>query len=122
MKPQGFHMAWVVVDDFNQAKDFFTNVLGLTLTSEAPEYNWAEFSAGNGAQIGVGSNCGQSPIKAGSNAVICINVQDVVATKKELEEKGVDIIGDIQEVPGHVKMLLIRDKSGNYYHIVEMLN
>lgn len=122
MKPQGFQMAWVVVEDFNQAKEFFTQTLGLTITAEAPEYDWAELTAGDGAHIGLAGHCDKSPIKAGSNAVICINVADVVATLQELKEKNVRIIGDIQEVPGHVKMILIQDPSGNYYNIVQKLD
>ena len=61
-------------------------------------------------------------MKAGSNAVICINVVDVVAAQAELASKNVRIIGDIQEVPGQVKMILVQDPSGNLYNVVEKLS
>lgn len=121
MKPQGFYMAWVLVENLAQGKEFFTETLGLECTASSPEYNWAEFSAGDGAHIGMGEVCEDTPMKAGSNAVICINVADLLATKAELEAKNVTIIGDIQEVPGHVKMILIQDVSGNLYNIVQKL-
>jgi len=121
MKPQGIQMTWVVVHDFNQAKEFFTNTLGLTLVSDAPEYNWAEFSSPAGTHIGVAGEAEQCPVKAGSNAVVCITVEDIEEAQKEFEQKGVHIVGTIQEVPGHVKLLLIQDPSGNYYQIVQML-
>lgn len=122
MKPQGFYMAWVLVENLAQGKKFFTDVLGLECVSHAPEYNWAEFTAGGGAHIGMGEACPETPMKAGSNAVICINVQDLIATKAELEAKNVRIIGDIQEVPGHVKMILVQDASGNLYNVVQKLS
>ncbi len=122
MKPQGFKMAWVVVNNMAEGKAFFTNVLGLKLEADSPEFNWAEFSAGDDTHIGMGVSCKDTPVKAGSNAVICINVSDVVAAKAELESKNVRILGDIQEVPGHVKMILIQDPSGNLYNIVEQLS
>jgi predicted enzyme related to lactoylglutathione lyase len=121
MKPQGFYMAWVLVDNIAQGKEFFTKTLGLELTADSPEYNWAEFSAQGGASIGMGEACKDTPMKAGSNAVMCINVEDIVAAKAELESKNVRVIGDIQEVPGHVKMILIQDPSGNLYNIVQKL-
>lgn len=122
MKPRTIEMAWVVVNDLPQAKEFFTKTLGMTLTADSPEHNWAELSTSEGTmRIGVGANCSSSPIKAGQNAVICINVDDVVAVKQELEAKNVPVIGDICEVPGHVKMILIQDSSGNYYNIVQKL-
>ena len=125
MKPTGIEMAWVTVKDFNAAIDFFTNTLGLTLNMSSPEHNWAEFSSPSGAHVGIcqedtSTEC-PSPIKAGGNAVICFTVADIEATKAELVEKGVELVGDIQEVPGHVKLLLIRDNSGNFYHIVQDL-
>lgn len=122
MEPQGFSMAWVLVNNMAEGKAFFTNVLGLKLEVDSPEFNWAEFSAGNGAHIGMGIASEDTPIKAGNNAVICINVSNIVTAKTELESKNVRILGDIQEVPGHVKMILIQDQSGNLYNIVEKLS
>jgi predicted enzyme related to lactoylglutathione lyase len=121
MKPQGFKMAWVLVDNLAQGKEFFSKTLGLTMVADSPEYNWAEFSAGDDTHIGIGEACKDTPMKAGSNAVICINVADIIAAKSELESKNVRILGDIQEVPGHVKMILIQDPSGNLYNIVQKL-
>ena len=121
MKPLGIHMTWVAVKDFNQAKDFFGNTLGMTLMSDAPEHNWAEFSTPEGAMLGVAGSSDDCPIKPGDNAVLCITVEDAVATKEELEAKSVRC-WDIIEVPGHVKMFLIQDESGNYYHIVQKLD
>ncbi len=121
MKPLGIHMVWVTVADFNQAKEFFGTTLGMTLMADSPEHMWAEFTTPEGTFIGVSGNAEHSPVKPGGNAVICITVEDAVASKQELESKSVTC-GDIHEVPGHVKMFLIQDASGNYYHIVQKLD
>lgn len=120
MKSLNIQMVWVTVYNIENAKDFFTNKLGLTLCAYAPEHNWAEFSTPEGSLLGV---CGYSetcPIKPGDNAVICITVENADEAKKELEEHNVRCF-EMQEVPGHVKMFLIQDESKNYYHIVEKL-
>ena len=96
--------------------------MGLECTSDVPEYKWAEFSAGGGAYIGMGEVSEESSLEAGSNAVICITVEDVVAAKAELEAQRVPVIGEIQEVPGKVKMILVQDPSGNFYNIVQKLS
>lgn len=121
MKPLGIQMIWVTVKDFNQAKDFFGKTLGMTLSQDSPEYNWAEFSTPEGARLGVCGESDHSPIKAGDNAVMCITVENAVEAKQELEAKGVHC-WDIHEVPGHVKMFFIQDESDNYYQVVELLD
>lgn len=122
MEPQGIYMTWVTVKDFDKAKEFYTKTLGMTLQADSPEYQWAEVTAGNGVSIGISGCSENNPIQPGGNAVVCINVEDIVATKNELEAAGVRILGDITEVPGHVKMILIQDPSGNHFNIVQMLS
>ena|SRR5579872_4096173 len=116
-------MVWVAVKDINQAKEFFGKTLGMTMTADSPEHNWAEFTTPEGAQLGVAGNTQEDncPIKPSDNAVMCITVENAENTKQELEAKGVRCF-DIYEVPGHVKMFLVQDESDNYYHIVERLN
>lgn len=121
MKPLGIDMAWVTVADMAQAKEFFVSTLGMTLEVDTPEYGWAELSTPRGTRLGIGVEADHNPIKAGSNAVLCITVEDAVQAKQELESKGVRC-WDIHEVPGHVKMFFIQDTSGNFYHMVEILN
>ena len=121
MKPLGIHMVWVTVKDMGKAKDFFGKTLGMTLTSDSPEHQWAEFSTPSGTHVGVSGDAEHCPIKPGDNAVMCITVENAQEAKQELEAKGVRC-WDIHEVPGHVKMFFIQDESNNYYHVVQMLN
>lgn len=118
-------LAWITVSDFQRAKTFYTETLGLTLRSGAPEYSWMELVGKDGGMaLGVGGDCGtdQNPVKPGQNAVMTMTVDDIVATKAALEAKGVQFFGDIIEVPGHVKMALFADPDGNKLQLVQMLS
>lgn len=118
-------MAWITVSDSKKAKEFFCDILGLKLTSEAPEYGWMELVGHEGgAALGIGQSCEETApdVKPGQNAVVTMTVDDIVAMKKMLESKGVKFLGDIIEVPGHVKMALFCDADNNKFQIVEMLS
>ena len=124
MNVKSMDMAWISVKDPKKAKEFFRDILGLELRSEAEEYGWMEFvGKDGGAALGVGKECPESSdVKAGQNAVMTMTVDDIVACKKYLESKGVKFIGDIIEVPGHVKMALFADNDGNKFQIVQVLD
>jgi predicted enzyme related to lactoylglutathione lyase len=121
MKPLGIDMVWVTVKDFKEAKNFFSNTLGMTIAADAPEHSWAEFETPHGSRIGICEESEHNPLHAGDNAVVCITVENAVAAKQELEEKNIRC-WDIHEIPGHVKMFLMQDESHNYYQIVQLLD
>lgn len=124
MSLKNSNLAWITVSDFKKAKDFFSNVLGLTLKEEHEQYQWMEFLTREGEyRLGVGCNFSEnSPVKAGNNAVVTFTVDDITATKAELEKKGVQFIGTIMEVPGHVKLALFSDPDGNKFQLVELID
>jgi predicted enzyme related to lactoylglutathione lyase len=51
-----------------------------------------------------------------------MTVDNIVATKKELEAKGVTFIDEIMEIAGHVKMVTFTDPDGNKFQLVEELH
>jgi predicted enzyme related to lactoylglutathione lyase len=119
-----FGLAWVMASDIKKSKEFFTQKLGLNVTDDSTEYGWMELKAQEGDFLfGVGQ-CSEdfSPVKPGQNAVLTMTVEDIVAAKAELEAKQVNVVGDIVEVPGHVKMLFFTDADGNYYQLVQELS
>ncbi|HEV2917407.1 MAG TPA: VOC family protein [Candidatus Babeliales bacterium] len=123
MAVQSFELAWISVSDIAKARKFFVDTLGMKIVSDHSEFNWLEVEGQNGgARIGIGSCGEQSPLKPGNNAVISLTVDDIVATKKMLEGKGVTIIGDIMEVPGQVKLLLIQDLDKNLIHLCQKIS
>jgi|DEB19_MinimDraft_3_1074340.scaffolds.fasta_scaffold49308_3 predicted enzyme related to lactoylglutathione lyase len=124
MKIKNIGLAWVTTADITKAKDFFANILELEVTADSQEHGWLEFKAADSSfLLGVGQvkpDDENSPVMPGYNAVVTFTVDDIVAAKKELEAKEVDIY-DIVEVPGHVKMAFMQDPDGNVFQIVQML-
>lgn len=123
MKIKSFGLAWVMTADINKAKDFFVNKLGLTISQDSTDMGWIELKAEQGNfLLGVGADSGDSSVNPGKNAILTMNVDDIVAAKTELEKRGVKTEGSIVEIPGHVKMLFFKDTDGNYYQLVQDLS
>jgi catechol 2,3-dioxygenase-like lactoylglutathione lyase family enzyme len=113
-------LAWVTVADFERSKKFFVETLGLVTLCSEDEQGWLELvGEDGGAVLGVGKSSKQSDDKPGQNAVITFTVDDLLKTKKLLEAQGVIFIGDVIEVPGHVKMIFFTDPDNNKYQLVE---
>ena len=117
-------LAWITVTDVKKAKTFFTEVLGLEVRTDNAEYGWLELVAKDGgAALGVGQCSDEyTEVKAGQNAIVTFTVDDIIKTKAEFEKKGVKMLGDIVEVPGHVKMLFFCDNDGNKFQVVQLLD
>lgn len=124
MKIKKIGLAWIATSDIAKAKDFFANILELEVSADSQEHGWLEFKAkGDSFLLGVGEvkeESENSPVMPGYNAVVTFTVDDIDATKKELEAKKVDIY-DIVEVPGHVKMAFMQDNDGNIFQVVQMI-
>lgn len=122
MENRGMTLAWIVVKDFEKGVQFYTEVLGLELISRADEYKWAELKGKDGAAIGIMEYSDPSPINAGENAVLTYSVSDIEKACDQLKEKGVNLLGEIQEVPGHVKLQLFKDLDGNLGQLAQKLD
>lgn len=116
---KGVEMVCLTVSDAKKTKHLFCDILGLDLAEEAPQYNWMEFKAENGAYIGAGEPCHEG-MKTGTNARISFSVDNVEEAKAHLEAHGVEV-GDIQEVPEEVKIAEFKDYDGNEYFLCEKL-
>lgn len=122
MKTKSVDLCWIVVSDIKKATHFFTETLGMRVTSEYEEYGWVELEGhGGGATIGLAAAGDSSPLPAGSNAVITLTVENIEQTVEELKKKNVELIGDLMEIPEHVKLQLIKDVDGNYLQLVQVL-
>jgi predicted enzyme related to lactoylglutathione lyase len=119
MKAKGSFLSWIVVSNLKEARKFFVEVLGLKEHSfYEGEYKWAEYQGDEGQMIGVAEKDEQLP--AGNNAVITFTVDDIEKAIEDISPK-VNLIGDIMEVPGHVKMQTFSDKDGNYFQLCQLL-
>lgn len=121
MKPK-IGLVWIVVADLEKAVDYYSNVLGFELAELHPHFGWAELCNGkDGARLGLAQANDMMSEKAGSNAIITVSVDDIEVAKDELSKKGVTFIGEVMEVPGHVKMQMISDSDGNKLQLVQLL-
>ncbi len=115
-----FGLAWISVSNVAKAKKFFVEKLGLRLSTEDKENNWAELSSPDGGAI-LGLAKDEELIEVGSNAVVTFTVDNLEQTKAELQKKGVRMLGDIMEIPNHVKLQHFVDDDGNNFQLVELL-
>jgi len=119
---KSMNLAWISVSDYAKAKKFFTEQLGLKVVSDAPEFGWVELQGSEGGfTLGVAQEQIKSDedIRPGSNAIVTMTVADIAKARATLQAKGVRCIGDILEVPGHVKLALFADSDGNKFQLVE---
>lgn len=122
MTAEGMTLAWIVVNNFEEGIKFYTEVLGLKLLSQTPEYKWAELQGTDGAMVGICESCEHTPISAGGNAVLTYSVKDIEKSIEDLNAKGVELVGEMQEVPGHVKLQMFKDKDGNLGQLAQVLS
>ncbi len=108
----GVDFVSVPTQDLDRAVDFYGTRLGLHRSVHMPERNFAEFETGtvtlnvhNPERMGIGS------FRANAN-YLALHVEDVAAARKELEERGVEFMGDIFDT-GVCHMAFFADPDGN---------
>lgn len=124
MSAKSLDLVWISVNDFKKAIKFYTEVVGLKLLECNEEWGWAELEGQNGGiKLGIGQyRPKQDAVEPGQNAVMTFTVENIDQAVKDLRQKGATLIGEIEEVPGHVKMQMVKDVDGNYFHLVEILD
>jgi len=122
MSVKSIDMIWISVKDFDAAIKFYTEVVGLKLMEKNEEWGWAELQGENGARFGIGKTCEHTQSGTETNAIVCFNVEDLDQSMAEMKGKGAVCVGDVCEVPGHVKMQLFRDLDGHLFHVVQKLH
>jgi len=119
---KSFDLAWIVVSDIKKARTFFIETLGFKEQIYAEEFGWIELSGQNGGtRIGLAQENDKSEISAGENAIITISVSNLEETIAQFKKKNVNLVGEIIEVPGHVKLQMFTDIDGNKFQLVQTL-
>lgn len=115
-------LIWITVKDLEKAIEFYTKVVGLKVVERSDEWKWAELAGHDGgSRLGLGEECSEMEMRAGQNAVVTLTVDSIDKTLKEVGAK-VKLLGDVQVIPGHVKMQLCADSDGNLFQYVELLH
>jgi catechol 2,3-dioxygenase-like lactoylglutathione lyase family enzyme len=108
----------VNVSNFEQALDWYTQVLGFELVYRMDEYGWGELKTfTGGVYIGLSQT---EEVKIGGT-VPTFGVDDIDAARAALERHGVRM-DEIFEISGMVKLLGFYDPDGNPWMLAESLN
>ncbi|UUC91484.1 VOC family protein [Comamonas sp. C11] len=103
--------ASIGVTDMNASLAWYRNVLGFSLLNRVDEIGWSELSTGvPGVTLGLSQN---ETVAAGGGATNVWGVKDIDEAKAHLDAHGVKQDGDIQHVPGMVKLITFYDPDGN---------
>ena len=99
------------VSDIKKAIDWYTSMLGFTLTYHIEDMGWCEL-----ATELKGVNIGLSQVEkpnVGLSGKLTWGVKDIDAARKILEAKKVRFDGPTIEIPGMVKLATFFDPDGN---------
>ncbi len=119
-KQGSIDLIWIVVADLKKAIQFYTEIVGFKVLEIQEQYGWAELGSDEkGTRLGIAQTSPENPLPPGSNAIVAVSTPDIDAAKAAMIEKGAKVLGDIQEVPGQVKMQLFEDADGNKMQLVQ---
>lgn len=111
--------ASMAVTDLDRSIAWYRTVLGFTLLYRADEIGWCEMSTHMpGVNVGLSEN---QSVPQGGGATNVWTVQDIEAGKAHLEAHGVGLDGEIQTVPGLVRLLTFFDPDGNAMMLAQSL-
>ncbi len=111
----------VSVTDWPAARTWYREKLGLQERFATEEGGWVDFeSPAGGTSIGLSDLRGEPhPGPGGVN--ITFGVSDIESAKAELESKGVQFLGPIEDVPGMVRLASFQDPDGNVMLLAQSL-
>jgi predicted enzyme related to lactoylglutathione lyase len=110
----------VLVTDWDAARRWYSEKLGFQEMYAIEEVGWAELQTPlGGATIGLNRLEGAHP--GPGSVTITFGVQDIEATRAELEKRGVQFDGPTNEIPGMVKLATFHDPDGNAMMLAQTL-
>ncbi len=112
-----FDLVWIPVVDYDRAKSFYQEDLGLDLVLEDQNSSWAEFQISPGAKVAIHA------VKATNINPIGAIVLDVESLEKSelwLAGKGIKLT-DKEEIPGLARLASFTDPDGNIIQLSQLL-
>ncbi len=117
-------LAGVWVTDQERALDFYVNKLGFRVQADetfGPGFRWLEVvPPGGGAALTIGKPApGQEGAQVGGFANVVFTCDDIQATYRDLESKGVHFVGPPKMQPWGVNQAIFQDPDGNTFVLVD---
>ncbi len=107
------------VTDLDRSIAWYQEVLGFTLLYRADDIGWCELSTFvPGVSVGLSQN---ESVAKGGGATNVWGVTDINGSKAHLDAHNVRQDGDIQHIPGLVKLVTFYDPDGNAMMLSENL-
>ena len=121
MKPLNkLGVVFYFVSDWERAKKFYGETLGLEQRFSTDEGGWAEYSSGSDVSLAIHrTQPGMEVTRGGATAIF--DVTNAEEAKAELEGRGIVFDGDLREIPGMVRLGTFRDPDGNAIQIAQDL-
>ena len=103
----------IQVSDLNKASAWFRDQLGFEELFRHEEGGWCEVKTSTPG-VSIGFSQVENP-EVGKGTTLVFGVEDIEATRSELEQKGVRFEGDIIDIPGLVRLTTFLDPDGNKF-------
>lgn len=111
LKYDGSITVWFAVKSLGAALEWYQRVLGFEKIFEIKEASWAEVQSPT-AKVTIGFAESET-VEPRGGATPVFGVADIEASVAELKGHGVRFDGDIQVIPGMVKLATFYDPDGN---------
>ena len=122
MEPlQRMDVVFYFVTDWDRAKKFYGETLGLREVTSTDEGGWAEYDTNTPVRLAIHrTQPGQAVTKGGATAIFTVANAD--EAKADLEKRGVNFDGKIREIPGIMRLGTFLDPDGNKIQIYQNLS
>lgn len=111
--------ASMAVTDLDRSIAWYQDVLGFQLLYRAEEIGWCELTTHMpGVNVGLSEN---REVAQGGGATNVWSVSDIEAAKAHMDNHGVKQDGEIQTIPGLVRLLTFFDPDGNAMMLAQSL-
>ena len=114
-----FNVVSVNVTDWDRARKFYHEILGLPIAAEIEGVGWLEFGFPNQIHFALSRWEGPDPVPANSgNATLIFGVDDARAVMDKLRAKGVRC-EEVIEIPGMIIYGTFYDPDGNRFQVAQ---
>ncbi len=115
------NVVWYNVTDWDRAKRFYRDTLGLPVAVEIDQAGWVEFGHPNQTHVAINLWRGPDPMPpTNGGGTVTFGCEDARAMIAKLRAKGVRC-DEVEEIPGMVILGTFYDPEGNRLQVAQSL-